>query len=260
MSLHTIASRGREIMNDIQVPRKLRYILWREAFQTATQLDGLTIIEIDGIKNTRYVHWDGSNPVFTKNLRTWGKAGVAKLFNKRSPKIFERGFTCMFVGYPNNHASDTYCMWDPRSTQVHVTRDVTWLKKMYFPKIHTEVDTLVEYVQHENTKLPNGNDNKGDDDDKLNDNNDVTEIDDNQSYSNEDKEEGIVSDEAVIPKVDTKKSKLLGQVDREISRVFLLTKSRQNDALLIGAGLGEGISNTFELQVKKYKQAMASQD
>jgi hypothetical protein len=104
VSFHTLASRGRAVKNDAQVPNDFRYILWQEAFRTATLLDGLTIIDINNVKATRYIHWEGNNSKFVSNLRTWGEAGVVKLKNKRTLKIIDRGYTCMFVGYPHNHA------------------------------------------------------------------------------------------------------------------------------------------------------------
>ena len=70
VAFHTIASRGRAIMNDAKVPTKFPYLLWREAFRTATMLDNFTIIELNGIRDTRYVHWNGMNPKFTHNMRT----------------------------------------------------------------------------------------------------------------------------------------------------------------------------------------------
>jgi hypothetical protein len=42
----------------------------------------------------------------------------------------------MFVGYSQSHSSDTYCMWDPRSKRVHITRDIRWLNKMYFQELN----------------------------------------------------------------------------------------------------------------------------
>jgi hypothetical protein len=38
----------------------------------------------------------------------------------------------MFVGYSTAHDDNTYCMWDPRSRRVHITRDICWLNKMFF--------------------------------------------------------------------------------------------------------------------------------
>jgi hypothetical protein len=54
------------------------YKIWREAFRTATMLDGLTAATVDGQMGTRYVLWCGENPKFTQHLRTWGEAGTVK--------------------------------------------------------------------------------------------------------------------------------------------------------------------------------------
>ena len=39
----------------------------------------------------------------------------------------------MMIGYPKYHAGDCYSMWDKETGGIHVTRDITWLKWMYFP-------------------------------------------------------------------------------------------------------------------------------
>jgi hypothetical protein len=38
----------------------------------------------------------------------------------------------MFVGYATNHDGDCYRMWRPNPHYIYETRDVTWLKRMYF--------------------------------------------------------------------------------------------------------------------------------
>ena len=70
---------------------------------------------------TRYEHWTGENPAFAKFLRVWGEAGTVKVRTKRTPKIADRGVTCMFVGYLENHAGDCYEMLDPGTMGVHKT-------------------------------------------------------------------------------------------------------------------------------------------
>jgi hypothetical protein len=120
------------MINSANDPRKFRYLLWREVFRTATMLDGLMVTTIQDVTDTRYKHWGNPNPTFHRHLRTWGEAGTVKLKDKRAVKIDDRGYTCMFVGYPDLHASDNYRMWDPRSKRVHITRDVIWLNKMFF--------------------------------------------------------------------------------------------------------------------------------
>ena len=38
----------------------------------------------------------------------------------------------MFVGYSIKHQGNTYRMWDPTTSQIHTSRDMKWLNRMYF--------------------------------------------------------------------------------------------------------------------------------
>jgi hypothetical protein len=129
-----IANLGQALMNHANVPLIWRYKLFAKAFKTATLLNGLHVIELDGIQATRYEHWCGSNPKFANHLRTWGKAGTVNLKSKATPKVADRGIQCMMVGYSTNHTGDCYEMWDPNTGGVHTTRDIIWPKRMYFTK------------------------------------------------------------------------------------------------------------------------------
>ena len=130
----TLANRGRAMMHRANVPEAARYKVWREAFGTATLLDGLLLIEIDGKMASRFEHWAGSNPSFAKYLRMWGEAGTVKVKTKTTPKLQDRGVQCMLVGYAPDHAGDCYRMWNPKTDGVHVTRDIIWLRRMFFAK------------------------------------------------------------------------------------------------------------------------------
>ena len=57
-----------------------------------------------------------------------------KIKKTGTPKIADRGVQCIFVGYALDHASDCYRMYDPTTNRVHVTRDVIWLKRMFYEK------------------------------------------------------------------------------------------------------------------------------
>ena len=141
-----IANRGRALMAHANVPKEIRYRVWREAFQTATLLDGLVPVVLDGVQETRYVHWCGGNPEFSRFLRVWGEAGTVKLRTSMTPKIEDRGMQCMMVGYALNHPGDTYRMWDPSTGRVHVTRDIIWLRRMFFPRPEYLPDVIVTPV------------------------------------------------------------------------------------------------------------------
>jgi hypothetical protein len=53
-----------------------------------------------------------------------------------TPKLQDRGVQCMFVGYTLDHDGDRYRMWDPVTGGIHVTRDISWLKRMFYEKGH----------------------------------------------------------------------------------------------------------------------------
>ena len=64
----TLAHCGWAMMHRANLPMMDRYCLAHEAFQCATHLDGLTVVEVDGVMKTRYEHFIGQNPMFVKHL------------------------------------------------------------------------------------------------------------------------------------------------------------------------------------------------
>jgi hypothetical protein len=129
-----LANHRRALMHHAIVPLKERCKLFCEAFKTATLLDGLIPIKLDGKVKPCVVHWSGKLPDFAKHLHTWGEAGTVKTKTPTTAKVADCDMHCMFVGYALDHADDVYCMWNPKTGQVHETRDVIWLCRMYFEK------------------------------------------------------------------------------------------------------------------------------
>jgi hypothetical protein len=74
----------------------------------------------------------GANPDFSKYLRLWGEAGMVKLKTKTTPNLGYHGVQCMMIGYALNHMGDTYRIWNKKTNGVHITRDIVWLKRMFF--------------------------------------------------------------------------------------------------------------------------------
>ena len=111
----TLANCGWAMMHHANLPMMDRYRLAHEAFQCATHLDGLTVVEVNGVTKTRYEHFVGQNPMFAKHVPTWGEAGTVKIKTSTSPKLNDKGTHCMFVGYTYNHPGDCCRMYDPKS-------------------------------------------------------------------------------------------------------------------------------------------------
>ena len=73
-----------------------------------------------------------SVPKFASKLLTWGEARVIKEQIKITPKISDRGVTCMYVGYNTNSGDDVYRIWNPDKNIIHITHDIIWLKMMFY--------------------------------------------------------------------------------------------------------------------------------
>jgi hypothetical protein len=132
------------MMSHANIPKHLKHLLLPDAVLTATLLDNLIPIEINGKLATKYVHHAGKDDAaFVHNLRTWGEAGTVTIKNRiMHPKSADRAVTCMFIGYSRQHPSGTYRIWNPVTNGVHTTRDVTWLHRTYFPSSKPERDHL----------------------------------------------------------------------------------------------------------------------
>eukprot|EP00970_Alexandrium_tamarense_P017113 scaffold8328_cov131-Alexandrium_tamarense.AAC.1 len=110
-------------------------------------LDGLVAVTVDGVTATRDDHVFKSNPKWANHLRTWGEAGVVKE-GKRS-KTGDRGKTMMFVGYAADRESDSFRMWNSDTNRVVVTRDVIFLKRMFFERPVHESTYLMDEMSGE---------------------------------------------------------------------------------------------------------------
>ena len=190
----TLANRGRAMMHRANLPMMDRYRLAHEAFQCATHLDGLTVVEINGVRKTRYEHFVGQNPMFAKHLRTWGEAGTVKIKTSTSPKLNDKGTHCMFVGYTYNHPGDCYRMYDPKTGRTRETRDVIWLKRMFYQRPPNQRELTTESLTYDVTQEQNQDQDQ--DQDQTNNQaittqndvtmDDATSIEDGEGQSNND--------------------------------------------------------------------------
>ena len=73
-----------------------------------TKLDWLVLIKIEGVEKTRIDYWGINLPIFSKELRTWGEAGVVKTTTDTTSKLYDRGVTCMMFGYTIDHGIGVY--------------------------------------------------------------------------------------------------------------------------------------------------------
>ena len=145
----TLANCGGAMMHHANLPMMDRYCLAHEAFQCATHLDGLMVVEVNGVTKTHYEHFIGQNPMFTKHLQTWGEAGTVKIKTSTSPKLNDKGTHCMFIGYTYNHPGDCYKMYDPKTGRTRETRDIIWLKQMFYQQPPNQCELTTESITYD---------------------------------------------------------------------------------------------------------------
>jgi hypothetical protein len=174
----TLGNKGRALMVRANIPMSKIYLLFREAFKTATYLDSLVVTTIGEKKATRHEHFYGKNPKRMKFLRTWGEAGTVKFKTKTTPKLADRGVHCMFIGYTDDHDGDVYRMWNPKTERVHITRDAIWMKQMMFTE---GVEDAVIEINNDNAEEGQGDDEKPADPGNIEDNGTDDESEDDSS-------------------------------------------------------------------------------
>ncbi len=118
------------MFNDANFDSEMRLKLAKECLSLANKNCNLAVIEFNNQELTRYEAAGQEIPMWTKNLHSFGKAGVVKI--GKDGKLGDRGITCIFVNYADKHSSDCYQMYNPKSGKIIETRDIQWLNKMYF--------------------------------------------------------------------------------------------------------------------------------
>jgi len=116
-------------MGAARVPEDIKSKVALEAIACTTKLDGLVMVDVKGKLALCDVHMFSANPLWSSRLKIWDKAGVVA--EGKDSKTGDQGATMMFVRYADRN-SDSVRMWDMRTSRVVVSRDIIWLKRMFF--------------------------------------------------------------------------------------------------------------------------------
>ena len=71
----------------------------------------------------------GEDAKYARSLRTFGELAVVAIHEgkKMRSKLDNRGKTCMFVGYADDHTKDVYRFLNIHTKRIILSRDVRWL-------------------------------------------------------------------------------------------------------------------------------------
>jgi hypothetical protein len=133
-----IAAQARSMLISAQIPDGERFKLWPEVTVTATFLNNLVPVTVNGETKTRWEHAGHKISLWVKFLWTFGEASTVK--EGKKGKVLDSRITMMFIGYDNEHNWNCYRMYNPDTSRVVITQDVIWLWRMFYTRLPHKLD------------------------------------------------------------------------------------------------------------------------
>jgi hypothetical protein len=96
----------------------------------------------------------GEKPILHNNLKIFGGVGVVTTKDKIQAKLSNRGTTCMFVGYTEQHSRDVYRMLNSTTKSIIDSQDIIWLNKIYGERKNNK--TTISTVEDDSIELLTG--------------------------------------------------------------------------------------------------------
>ena len=104
---------------------------WCEVISTATNLDNI-MVRPERTKPPFTLFYN-KDVKYMKRLRSFGEMAVVASHEEKKmrSKLDNRGNTCMFVGYADDHAGDIYRFLNVKTKRIIMSRDARWLNLMW---------------------------------------------------------------------------------------------------------------------------------
>ena len=122
-----LMGRARAMLIQAGIDSKGKGEFWCEVIFTATKLDNIMVRpERTKLPHTLFYSKDAR---YMKYMRTFGEMAVVAIHEgkKMRSRLDNRGKTCMFVGYAEDHAGDVYRFLNIHTKRIIMSRDVRWL-------------------------------------------------------------------------------------------------------------------------------------
>ena len=122
-----LTGRARAMLIQAGIDSKGKGEFWCEVISTATKLDNI-MVRPDRTKPPHTLFYN-KDAKYMKYMRTFGEMAVVAIYEgkKMRSKLDNRGKTCMFVGYAEDHAGDVYRFLNIHTKRIIMSRDVRWL-------------------------------------------------------------------------------------------------------------------------------------
>jgi hypothetical protein len=157
----------------------------------------------------------------------------------------------MFVDYSEDHDGDCYEMWYLQTNRIYTTRDVIWMKKMYYSDDNIKLEAATNVFQIENVGK-----------EEVNETEEEKEVknDEQPAVTEDDYPAGTLRSGTTYRDIAAAK---LAQFPLQLTQAeenYLNYMKECNEIACAGAGIGGGFEHTTELHVMKFDAAMKSRD
>ena len=123
----TLMGRARAMLIQGGIESKYKEEFRCEVISTATKLDNI-MVRPGRTKRPRTLFY-GKDEKYTRSLKTFREMAVIAIHEgkKMRSKLDDRGKTCMFVGYADDHSKDVSRFLNIHTRRIIISRDVRWL-------------------------------------------------------------------------------------------------------------------------------------
>ena len=208
--------------------------------------------------------------------------------------MFDRGVKMIFIGYANSHDGDCFRMYNPATNGVSETRDVIWLRRMYYEQKDTDITkqdpiVILEEAQNpEERESPSEIDN-GIKKETTSSNKQVRFSEDSEARESDDESapemvtrtrSGRITSPATMYEPSSGKTvyvnsgnevatgcaafqnyyTCLQEIEASEMKENLEVQNTYMEYQNVGAGVGGGFENTAELRPMKYGEAINGPD
>jgi hypothetical protein len=136
----TLWGRMHAMLDAAYIPEHEKYWLISEGIHHLTFLDGLIVSRVDEKRMTKFGHMYGKDPKLVMPMQIWRESSIVKVAGKVQSKMKLQGEVGMFVGYVDERAPDTYCMYLPELNQHSRNKGCSMEQKNVFRTSERKLD------------------------------------------------------------------------------------------------------------------------
>ena len=156
----TLWGRVRAMLIDSGIENPLRNKLWSEAFNTATDMDGV-LVRSDG--QTAFDNCFGKGrKSHISTTRKFGEQCVVTDRTKIKAKLTDKGKVMWWLGYAVDHAKDTYRLLNKKTQKVVLSRDVVFTPEQEGEDPKAVIDGNKEVIENDSDFLGFNGENEDD--------------------------------------------------------------------------------------------------